>query len=147
MTSSQSPCSSATRICPKQRHSRKWSAQLKSAPPDCGVVVVLRNADVMTTRRLLREGAADPSAELREAYHFLARLRCYLHIQSGRDNNLLTFDAQDSLADHWRLPGAAQWMREYYRHSRAIYRAGLARPLRGAASAFTGCWPAAGARK
>jgi pilus assembly protein CpaE len=32
---------------------------LKSAPVDCGVVVVLKNADVMTTRRLLREGAAD----------------------------------------------------------------------------------------
>src|ERR1019366_4091868 len=73
----------------------------------------------------LREGAADPTAGPRGAYHFLARLRCYLHIQSGRDNNLLTFDAQDALADHWRLPGAAQWMREYYRHSRAIYRAAI----------------------
>ena len=68
---------------------------------------------------------ADPSPELREAYHFLARLRCYLHIQSGRDNNLLTFDAQDALAEHWQLPDAAQWMREYYRHSRTIYRAAI----------------------
>src|ERR1022692_3710294 len=85
----------------------------------------LRDYQLVCWLGQLREGASDPSPELREAYHFLARLRCYLNIQSGRDNNLLTFDAQDALADHWRLPDAAQWMREYYRHSRAIYRAAI----------------------
>ena len=85
----------------------------------------LRDYQLVCWLGQLREGAAEPTAELREAYHFLARLRCYLHIQSGRDNNLLTFDAQDALAEHWHLPGAAQWMREYYRHSRAIYRAAI----------------------
>jgi len=85
----------------------------------------LRDYQLVCWLGQLREGAADPSAELRDAYHFLARLRCYLHIQSGRDNNLLTFDAQDALAEHWRLPDAAQWMREYYRHARAIYRAAI----------------------
>jgi [protein-PII] uridylyltransferase len=85
----------------------------------------LRDYQLVCWLGQLREGAADPSAELREAYRFLARLRCYLHIQSGRDNNLLTFDAQDALAEHWRLPDAAQWMREYYRHARAIYRAAI----------------------
>ena len=85
----------------------------------------LRDSQLVSWLGQLRDGAADPGAELREAYHFLARLRCYLHIQTGRDNNLLTFDAQDALAEHWHLPGAAQWMREYYRHSRAIYRAAL----------------------
>ena len=85
----------------------------------------LRDFQLVCWLGQLREGAADPSAELREAYHFLARLRCYLHVQTGRDNNLLTFDAQDGLAEHWQLPGAAQWMREYYRHARAIYRAAV----------------------
>jgi [protein-PII] uridylyltransferase len=85
----------------------------------------LRDYQLVCWLGQLREGAADPSAELRDAYHFLARLRCYLHIQSGRDNNVLTFDAQDALAEHWRLPDAAQWMREYYRHARAIYRAAI----------------------
>lgn len=85
----------------------------------------LRDYQLVCWLGQLREGAADPSAELREAYHFLARLRCDLHIQTGRDNNLLTFDAQDALAEHWRLPDAAQWMREYYRHARAIYRAAI----------------------
>ena len=85
----------------------------------------LRDYQLVCWLGQLRDGAADPGPELREAYHFLARLRCYLHIQSGRDNNLLTFDAQDALAEHWQLPDAAQWMREYYRHSRAIYRAAV----------------------
>ncbi|MEO8593078.1 MAG: hypothetical protein ABI759_07145 [Candidatus Solibacter sp.] len=85
----------------------------------------LRDFQLVCWLGQLRDGTADPSSELRDAYHFLARLRCYLHIQTGRDNNLLSFDAQDGLAEHWRLPGAAQWMREYYRHSRNIYRAAI----------------------
>jgi [protein-PII] uridylyltransferase len=85
----------------------------------------LRDFQLVCWLGQLRDGTAEPTAELREAYHFLARLRCYLHIQSGRDNNLLSFDAQDALAEQWRLPDAAQWMREYYRHSRAIYRAAV----------------------
>jgi [protein-PII] uridylyltransferase len=85
----------------------------------------LRDFQLVCWLGQLRDGAADPSSQLRDAYHFLARLRCYLHIQSGRDNNLLSFDAQDALAEHWQLPNAAQWMREYYRHSRNIHRAAL----------------------
>ena len=85
----------------------------------------LRDYQLVCWLAQLREGSAEPASELREAFCFLARLRCYLHFQSGRDNNLLTFDAQDALAEHWHLPGAAQWMREYYRHSRAIYRAAM----------------------
>ncbi len=85
----------------------------------------LRDFQLVCWLGQLRDGAADPSSQLRDAYHFLARLRCYLHIQTGRDNNLLSFDAQDALAEHWQLPNAAQWMREYYRHSRNIYRAAL----------------------
>ena len=44
----------------------------------------LRDYQLVCWLGQLREGAADPSAELREAYHFLARLRCYLHIQRDR---------------------------------------------------------------
>ncbi|MGA2267608.1 MAG: [protein-PII] uridylyltransferase [Bryobacteraceae bacterium] len=66
-----------------------------------------------------------PAAELQSAFRFLARLRCFLHCQAGRDNNALSFDAQDSIAELWRNGDAAQWMREYYRHARAIYRAAI----------------------
>jgi [protein-PII] uridylyltransferase len=79
--------------------------------------------------------AADPEPELQLAFRFLARLRCYLHCLYGRDNNALTFDAQDAIAEQWqqssppasgsphRPEDAAHWMREHYRHARAIYRA------------------------
>jgi [protein-PII] uridylyltransferase len=75
--------------------------------------------------------------ELNQAFRFLARVRCYLHCQAGRDSNLLTFDAQDAIADEWWPGGvvaegakahaaegyASHWMRQYYRHARMVYRA------------------------
>jgi [protein-PII] uridylyltransferase len=70
-----------------------------------------------------RLAAATPGPALRDAFHFLARLRCYLHCQSGRDNNALTFDAQDAIAEAWQQADAADWMRDYYRHARNVYRA------------------------
>jgi len=70
-------------------------------------------------------GVAEPAPELQQAFHFLARLRCYLHCQSGRDNNVLSYEAQDAAAEQWQMGDAAIWMREYYRHARAIYRAAI----------------------
>lgn len=72
-----------------------------------------------------RLGMADPGAELSQAFRFLARLRCYLHCRSGRDNNVLSFEMQDAMADQWRGGDPAQWMRDYYRQARAVYRAAL----------------------
>ena len=70
-----------------------------------------------------RLAAADPPPELQQAFRYLARLRYFLHQRSGRDNNVLSFEAQDAMAEERQEPDAARWMREYYRHSRAIYRA------------------------
>ncbi|PWU03312.1 MAG: [protein-PII] uridylyltransferase [Terriglobia bacterium] len=72
-----------------------------------------------------RLGVADPPPELQQAFRFLARLRCYLHCQSGRDNNVLSFEAQDTAAEQWQMGDAAVWMRQYYRHARTIYRAAI----------------------
>jgi [protein-PII] uridylyltransferase len=72
-----------------------------------------------------RLGVADPAPEVQQAFRFLARLRCYLHCQSGRDNNLLSFEAQDTAAEQWEMGDPADWMREYYRHARAVYRAAI----------------------
>ncbi|HTS63119.1 MAG TPA: hypothetical protein VMH28_13915 [Candidatus Acidoferrales bacterium] len=85
----------------------------------------LRDYQLVCWLQQLREGAADPAPELREAFRFLARLRCFLHCQSRRDNNQLGFDAQDAIAEHWHGKDTAQWMRDYYRHARAIYRAAV----------------------
>jgi len=67
--------------------------------------------------------SAEPAPELRQAFEHLARIRCRLHEDAGRDQNALTFDEQDAMAEQWGRGGAAEWMREYYRHSRAVYRA------------------------
>jgi [protein-PII] uridylyltransferase len=50
-----------------------------------------------------------------EARAFLFDLRIRLHEYFKRDNNTLTFEAQDQLSDH-----PAQFMRNYYRHARQI---------------------------
>ncbi len=66
---------------------------------------------------------ADPAPELQQAFRYLARLRTFLHHRAGRDNNILSFEAQDAMAEELEQQDPARWMREYYRHSRAIYRA------------------------
>jgi [protein-PII] uridylyltransferase len=68
-------------------------------------------------------GAPDPAPELQDAFRSLARIRFFLHQEAGRDQNVLTFDAQDALAESWREGDAAHWMRGYYRHARTVFRA------------------------
>ncbi|MDX1982204.1 MAG: [protein-PII] uridylyltransferase [Bryobacteraceae bacterium] len=60
-----------------------------------------------------------------EARWFLYQLRCFLHWRSGRDNNLLTFDAQEEISEQKfsEHRSAEMWMREYFRHARAIFGA------------------------
>jgi len=74
--------------------------------------------DLQTTRWLLmlepREGTPDLSA----AFSFLSGVRLRLHELGGRDQNALTFDAQESLSDH-----PAVLMRDYYRHARVVDQA------------------------
>jgi len=58
---------------------------------------------------------------------FLTAVRCFLHRQSQRDNNLLGFELQDKITAFW-LDGKAEpaeWMRLYYRHARQVFQAAL----------------------
>jgi [protein-PII] uridylyltransferase len=65
--------------------------------------------------------------ELEDAPRFLYTLRCFLHVQAGRDNNLLTFELQDeaarSLPEHPIAP--AEWMRLYFQHARRVFQSSL----------------------
>ncbi|MGD0670284.1 MAG: hypothetical protein ABSB23_22350 [Bryobacteraceae bacterium] len=70
-----------------------------------------------------RLGLAAPPAELELAFRHLARLRMYLHASSGRDNNTLDFETQDAIAEQAGASDTAAWMRDYFRHARAIFRA------------------------
>jgi [protein-PII] uridylyltransferase len=60
------------------------------------------------------------------ALTFLADIRCYLHIRNGRDENMLTWEAQDEAAAKGIGTEAAQdtgeWMRTYFRHARSVHR-------------------------
>jgi [protein-PII] uridylyltransferase len=63
--------------------------------------------------------------QIEPAFLFLARLRCLLHCRAGRDNNALTFDAQEQAAEYFSAASTAQWMRDYFRHARDLYRAAV----------------------
>ncbi len=65
--------------------------------------------------------------DLSDAMEFLSSTRCYLHYRGKRDDNVVTWEAQDELAARGiatksgALP-SAEWMRLYFRHARAIFR-------------------------
>ena len=67
-------------------------------------------------------------AALHSAWEFLLSLRCFLHYRHGRDDNTLSWEAQDEAAARniGMLEGepvpAAEWMRIYFRHARVIHR-------------------------
>lgn len=73
-------------------------------------------------------GRIEAKPEFDEAFAFLACVRAFLHYRSGRDDNTLSWEAQDEAPT--KLIGieqrtgmsAEQWMRHYFRHARVIDR-------------------------
>jgi [protein-PII] uridylyltransferase len=66
--------------------------------------------------------------QLGEALEFLMATRCFLHFRHGRDDNALSWEAQDEAAarkigasDSAELT-ASDWMRIYFGHARAVQR-------------------------
>ena len=73
--------------------------------------------------------AVYPAREDAEAaFEFLGAARCFLHLRSKRDDNTLSWSAQDEAAalsiglETAGTADPAYWMRTYYRHARAVYR-------------------------
>jgi [protein-PII] uridylyltransferase len=66
--------------------------------------------------------------QLAEALEFLMAARCFLHFRHGRDDNSLTWEAQDEAAakkigvQEAEDLTAADWMRTYFGHARAVQR-------------------------
>lgn len=66
--------------------------------------------------------------DVARAFAFLSAARCFLHYHLGRDVNSLTYDSQNGAGSagvglkHGAKISPADWMREYFRHSRAIYQ-------------------------
>jgi [protein-PII] uridylyltransferase len=63
--------------------------------------------------------------ELDEARRVLCALRGYLHHHAGRDSNILTFDAQEWIAEQTGIAEPAVLMRDYFRNARAVHRSAL----------------------
>ncbi|SFS10238.1 UTP--GlnB (protein PII) uridylyltransferase, GlnD [Granulicella pectinivorans] len=73
--------------------------------------------------------APGDDGEFREAFEFLATVRCFLHYRRERDDNTLDWQAQDEAAargigigPHGRRGDASYWMRIYFRHARIVNR-------------------------
>jgi len=66
--------------------------------------------------------------QLESALDFLMAVRCFLHFRHGRDDNILSWEAQAEAAARKigvAAPSelsAADWMRVYFRHARAVQR-------------------------
>ena len=66
--------------------------------------------------------------QLEAALDFLISARCFLHFRHGRDDNSLSWEAQDEAAARKIGTGdaaelsAADWMRIYFGHARAVQR-------------------------
>lgn len=74
--------------------------------------------DLHAVRWLMMLEPQDGIADLKAAFDFLSGIRIRLHERAQRDQNALTFEAQDSLSTD-----PSELMRQYYRHARAIDRA------------------------
>jgi [protein-PII] uridylyltransferase len=65
---------------------------------------------------------------LGNSWRFLSAVRCFLHYQRGRDDNLLTYELQEQAAalgldTRLKQPSEpARWMRSYFLHTRSIHR-------------------------
>lgn len=66
--------------------------------------------------------------QVREAHEFLTSVRCFLHLRQRRDDNTLSWAAQDEAAARkigvveTDVLSAADWMRLYFSHARAVHR-------------------------
>ncbi|MBZ5601115.1 MAG: HD domain-containing protein [Acidobacteriia bacterium] len=74
--------------------------------------------DLQTVRWLAALTPRVTAPDLSDAFNFLAAIRVRIHESAGRDQNLLSFDIQESLA-----ADPAALMRDYFRHARGVDRA------------------------
>jgi [protein-PII] uridylyltransferase len=72
----------------------------------------------------LRKPDEEVAGRLVAPAKFVHALRCFLHYQTRRDQNLLSFDAQEALTTQPYLPfrEPADLMREYFRNARVIFK-------------------------
>lgn len=80
-----------------------------------------RGPEVLAARK------ASEGADEIDAIAFLTSARCYLHYRNNRDDNAIDWAAQEEMATRGigtesGPVSAAEWMRLYFRHARAVHR-------------------------
>jgi len=82
----------------------------------------LRDLHLVAWLSQLRRSDPAAFAHLDAPARFLNSLRCFLHYRAGRDQNMLTFEAQEDIALESITPihSPAEFMREYFRNVRSI---------------------------
>ena len=124
----------------RERHSKygmtlyHLEPNLKDAPGglrDCNVASWLALISAMDKLRDWPEASSlrpPVRKQLDAALDFLMSARCFLHFRHGRDDNALSWEAQDEAAARKiGAPGAeelsaADWMRIYFGHARSVQR-------------------------
>jgi len=83
----------------------------------------LRDLHLVEWLRKLKKTASDQNCKFAGPARFLSTVRCFLHYQDGRDQNLLSFEAQEAITAQMFFPAQepAAFMREYFRGARVIY--------------------------
>jgi [protein-PII] uridylyltransferase len=83
----------------------------------------LRDLHLIGWLSKLRERDEEATARLGAPTAFLHSLRCFLHYRAQRDQNLLSFDAQEALCawPYLEFREPAELMREYFRNARVIF--------------------------
>ncbi|MGD0435876.1 MAG: HD domain-containing protein, partial [Bryobacteraceae bacterium] len=83
----------------------------------------LRDVHLIGWLAKLRASNTTPDEALDGPARFLESLRCFLHYQAHRDQNLLSFEAQEAIAQETFQPAreTAAFMREYFRNARVVY--------------------------
>jgi [protein-PII] uridylyltransferase len=117
----------------EERHA-KFNATLYQLEPDIkeapGALRDLSAARIiagLTDPSLLRRGPADP-ARFEDAEDFLLRVRSFLHLESGRNHNVLSHELQERTAERLGYPGTEprqrveRLMSDYFRHARIVSR-------------------------
>lgn len=101
---------------------------VKNAPGGLRDISAVRWLRTLAREAFAVRGRLD-GERLEDAEDFLLRIRSLLHLEHGRDANVLTHDSQDRVARALGLPGAdlrqqvEALMGEYFRHARAVTRA------------------------
>ena len=100
---------------------------VKEAPGALRDLTATRTIAMLTDPLLLRRGPAD-ATRFEDAEDFLLRVRSILHLETGRNHNVLSHELQERTADMLGYPGAEprqrveRLMSDYFRHARIVSR-------------------------